>query len=281
MEPQSEKIAQTLSEVKARHQANRRAWNEGAQHYSESNEARVRLLKDGQSSIHAVERNNLAQYGPLSQWCQRAIHLQCASGYDTLSLLVEGAHEVVGVDISDVHIKNAQWTTSQLQWPATWYCCDLLDTPAELNESADLVYTGQGALCWLHDITAWAAVVARLLRPGGLLSLFDDHPASWLFSQDSSSVVAAGLNYFGHAETNQGWTAEYIGDLGKPLTEHALKYERLWTLANIFQALTNAGLAVEFLGEHADEYWNAFPKLSAADKAKLPLTFSLVARKAK
>ncbi len=186
---------------------------------------------------------------------------------------------MVGVDISEVHIQNAQWTSAQLEMPAQWFCCDLLDTPSELNETADLVYTGQGAINWIHDIEAWAGVVARLLCPGGVLSLLDDHPASWLFSQDSEALEASGINYFSHAETNRGWSPEYIGDLGKPRDQHAIKHERVWTIAQVVQALLKAGLQLEYLGEHPDEYWSAFPKLSEADKSRIPMTFSIIARK--
>lgn len=173
-----EDAAATATEVRARHQDNRRAWNEGAQSYAADNEARVQLLREGKSNLHPVERANLGRVGPLKAWCERAVHLQCASGYDTLSLLLGGAREVVGVDISDVHIGNARWTSEKLEVPATWFCCDVLDTPAELNGTADLVYTGRGAIYWLHDLKGWAEVVARLLKPNGVFSLLEDHPAS-------------------------------------------------------------------------------------------------------
>jgi SAM-dependent methyltransferase len=165
--------------------------------------------------------------------------------------------------------------------PAQWFCCDVLDTPVDLNETADLVYTGQGAINWIHDIGAWANVIARLLRQGGVLSLLEDHPASWLFSQESERLEASGLNYFAHAEASQGWTDEYIGNLGKPAVQHATKHERLWTIADVFQALVKAGLTVEYLGEHPEEYWSAFPKLNDREKSKIPMTYSIIARKLK
>jgi SAM-dependent methyltransferase len=279
MELRSEKIANTVDEVQLRHQSNQAAWNEAAQSYTEGNEERVRRLRAGESSLHSVERRNLESLGSLSQWCNRAIHLQCASGYDTLSLVLEGAREVIGVDISEIHINNARWTTEQLHLPAQWFCCDVLDTPVELNETADLIYTGQGAINWIHDIESWANVVARLLRKGGVLSLLEDHPASWLFSQESNKLEASGLNYFSHAEASQGWTDEYIGNLGKPAAQLATKYEKLWTIADVFQALVKAGLVIEYLGEHPDEYWSAFPKLDEQEKSKIPMTYSIVAKK--
>ena len=279
MSERTEPEAGTPEEVRSRHEANRAAWNQGAQHYAERRERTVRNLRDGRSNLHPVERANLERVGPLESWCRRAIHLQCASGYDSLSLLLEGAGEVVGIDISDEHIANAKWTSEQLGLPARWIRCDLLDAPADLDGTADLVYTGRGALCWIHDIEAWAGVVSRMLRAGGVLSLLDDHPASWLFSQESDSIRAAGTPYFGYAMSTRGWSDEYIGDLGKPEVEHATKYERLWTLADVFQALTGAGLRIEYLGEHPDEYWVSFPRLSDEEKAKLPMTFSMIARK--
>ena len=278
--------AQSPQEVQSRHEGNRQAWNQAAQEYTADNEQRVRDLQAGKSNLHPVERRNLARLGPFKDWCQRAIHLQCASGYDTLSLVLEGVHEVVGVDISDGHIENARLTSEQLNMPATWYRCDILATPDELNGTADLVYTGRGAINWLHDIDAWANVVQRLLKTGGILHLLEDHPASWLFDQDSETLVASELDYFNHAESNQGWPSSYLGNEGSslgpdgiPVTKQHTKYERLWTMANVVQALISAGLTIEYFSEHPEPYWDAFPQLRSNLKAKIPLTYSLIARK--
>ena len=277
----AEETAGNLAEVQARHRDNRAAWNEGAESYTRRREEGVRQLAAGASNLHPVERRNLERFGPLSRWCKRAVHLQCASGYDTLSLVLEGVHEVVGVDISDTHIENARWMSEKLNMPARWYCRDVLETPAELDGTADLVYTGRGAVNWLHDIDAWACVAFRVLRKGGVLSLLEDHPASWLFSQEGSSLEASGLDYFGHAELSRGWPDPFIGDPDKAGRDHTVKHERLWTLADVFQALVEAGFTVNYLGEHPDEYWTAFPNLSQKDKEKLPMTYSVVATKPK
>jgi len=61
----------------------------------------------------------------------------------------------------------------------------VIGLPYELDSSADLVYTGRGALCWLHDLAAWAAVVARLLKPGGVVHILDDHPVSRIPVRDN------------------------------------------------------------------------------------------------
>lgn len=263
-------------DVRARHDANRVAWNEGAAYYTERWAKTLDFLRNGGSSLHPIER---ARLGDLRTWCGTAIHLQCASGEDTLSLWNEGAARVIGVDISDVHIANAERLSAALHAPATWYRSDVLDTPAALDGLADLVYTGQGALCWIHDLERWAAVVHRLLKPGGLFHVFDDHPVTYLFDMESDMLVPSGLDYFWHAEMSRGWPASYIGDLGRPASTHAPKHERLWPIAAVFQALRGAGLTIEYLGEHPETYWRSFPHLRPELAARIPMTFSLLARR--
>ena len=272
----TEPVAREAADIRARHEDNRVAWNQGAARYASELDETIAFIRAGGSNLHPVERANL---GDLRAWCHVAIHLQCASGRDTLSLWNEGVERVVGVDISDVHIANAQRLSEALAAPATWHCCDVLDTPHELDGTADLVYTGRGALCWLHDLDGWAAVVCRLLKPGGVVHVFDGHPMAWLFDSEAETLVANGTSYFEHAEWNRGWPATYIGDQGKPIEEHAIKHERLWPLSAVFSALRHAGLSVELFGEYPDDYWDSFPNLRPELRGRLPMTFAMLARR--
>ena len=258
------------------HEANRAAWNEAAQAYAERIDETVAFLRAGGSSLHALERANLRD---LAEWCECAIHLQCASGRDTLSLWVEGARRVVGVDISDLHIENARRTAAALGAPATFYRSDVLDAPPELDGTADLVYSGRGALCWLHDIDAWATIVYRLLEPNGILHVLDDHPVSWLFDAEADRLAPSGFDYFtSEVESSRGWPSSYLSlDIAED--QQSLKHERLWTLAQIHQALVDAGLIVERLGEHPESYWPSFPNLADGVRRTFPNSFTIVARK--
>ncbi len=209
-----------------------------------------------------------------------AIHLQCASGRDTLSLWLEGVQHVIGVDISDVHIANARLMSSALNAPAEWYRCDLLDTPHELDGTADLVYTGRGAINWLQDIDSWAKVVERLLKPGGIFHILDGHPFGWLIDYEAPELRFSGTSYFDHAESGKGWPDTYIGDtIGIPVADQSTKFERLWSLGEVVTALCSAGLVIISLGEHAEDYWDSLPHLSPEQKRLIPLTFSIMARK--
>ena len=272
-----EEFAASEQEIRARHEANRLGWNEGAAHgYTPNVEAAIEFIRQGKSNLHPIERIYL---GTILPGCDLAIHLQCASGKDTLSLLNEGVKRVVGVDISDVHIGNARRASAALNAPAEWHRCDVLDTPASLDGTADLVYTGRGALCWLQDLDGWSRVIYRLLKPGGYFSVLDDHPVTWLFDQETEGYVWSGTDYFRHCSSGVGWPDSYIGDIGIPLEQQSRTYECLWPIASVFQALTRAGLAVVHLGEHPEPYWDVYPKLKPELLGKVPLTFSILARK--
>jgi SAM-dependent methyltransferase len=275
-----EELPQNDEQIRAWHESNRKGWNEGAIHYTAGIADAIEFLRSGKSNLHPVERRNLEKLGKLGEWCKFAVHLQCASGKDTLSLLNEGVERVAGVDISDRHIENARQISAALNAPADWYRCDILETPAELDGTADLVYTGRGAICWLHDLDAWGRVVYRLLKPGGVLHLYDSHPIDWLFDPEASELRYSGTSYFGTVESSLGWPDTYIGDsTGIPLEQQTRKYERLWTLADIFNAVRSAGLVVDYLGEHPENYWDSNPNLKPEHQGKIPLTFSLMAHK--
>jgi SAM-dependent methyltransferase len=272
----NEDFAHDEAEIRARHESNRAGWNEGAAEYTAGIQNTIEFLRAGKSNLHPVERTYLDDILP---WCGTAIHLQCASGRDTLSLWIEGANRVIGVDISDVHIQNARKISAALNAPAEWYRCDVLDTPHELDGVADLVYTGRGALCWLQDLDRWATVVNRLLRPGGYASVFDGHPITWLFDTEAETYQYNGTDYFSHCTSGMGWPSTYIGEIEIPLEKQARKYECLWTLGQIFTSLTQAGLTVVHLMEHPDPFWDEFPNLKEELRGRIPNTFSILAKK--
>ena len=127
-----------------------------------------------------------------------------------------------------------------------WIEADVLDVPHELDGTADLLYTGRGAIIWLQDLDAWAAVLRRLLAPGGRLVIFDGHPAEWLFDGDGTGGwTLTDYDYFGGPEASRGWAPEYIDRLSIPEDEQHWKFARAWTLGEIVTALLGAGLRLE------------------------------------
>jgi SAM-dependent methyltransferase len=262
------------------HAANRAAWDEAAERYEGWFDEAVALIRSGGSNLFGVEHDLLGDLRA-GAGTARAIHLQCAGGRDTLSLWTSGAREVVGVDFSPRMLALARRLSDAVGAPARWIEADVLDAPAELDGSGDLVYTGRGSLIWLHDLDGWAATVRRLLAPGGRFVCFEGHPAEWLFDADPDGrLIATDYDYFGGVEASRGWAPEYIERLSIPDGEQHWKFARAWTLGEIVTAVAGAGLRIERLEEYPVDWWAGHRDLRPEDRGRIPLSFGLVARPA-
>ena len=264
------------TDVRAMHAANRAAWDEASERYEGWLAEAIELIRGGGTNLFGVE---VELIGDLHGRCARAIHLQCAGGRDTLSLWNLGAAEVVGVDFSPRMLDLARRLTEATGAPARWVLSDVLETPHDLDATADLVYTGRGSLIWLQDLDAWARVVARLLAPDGRFVLFEGHPAEWLFDVDADGRwVATDYDYFGGPEASKGWAPEYIDRLSVDEADQHWKYARAWTLGEVITALLGAGLRLERVAEHPIDWWGGHADVRAEDRGRVPLSFSIVAR---
>ena len=172
-----------------------------------------------------------------------------------------------------------QRLTEAVGAPARWILSDVLDTPHELDGSADLVYTGRGSLMWLQDLDAWAAVIRRLLVPDGRLVLFEGHPAEWLFDVDEDGRwIATDYDYFAGPEASKGWAREYIDHLSIDDDDQHWKFARAWTLGEVVTAIVGAGLRLERLSEHPTDWWGGHGDVREDERGRIPLSFSIVAR---
>jgi SAM-dependent methyltransferase len=186
------------------------------------------------------------------------VHLQCHIGTDTVSLDRLGAGSVVGYDFSPRAVAAATALAARAGSRATFVEGELYDAVDRLGpERFDLVFTGIGALIWLPDITGWAAVVARLLRPGGRLHLREAHPSllgvdetrpDGLVCLEYPGSGAAGAQRFDEPLT-------YEGD-GTPVA-HTTTYQWNWSVSEVVTALLAAGLHLDLLIEHRTVPWNA------------------------
>ena len=266
-----------LGDVRAMHAANRAAWDEAAERYEGWFEESVEEIRAGRGNLFGVE---VALIGDLRGRCRRAIHLQCAGGRDTLSIWNLGAEEVVGIDFSPRMLDLARRLTSATGAPARWIQADVLDAPVELDGTADLLYTGRGALIWLQDLDAWAAVVRRLLSPGGRFVIFDGHPVEWLFDVGADGRwIATDYEYFGGVEASKGWSPEYIDRLSLDEPDQSWKFARAWTLGDVVTALLRAGLRLDEVAEHPIDWWGGHADVRPEERGRIPLSFSIVGRR--
>ena len=209
------------------------------------------------------------------------VHLQCHLGTDSLSLARRGAR-VVGLDLSPESVAVARRLAADTGLAAEFVAGDVYDAVRVLGgRRFDVVYTGIGALCWLPDLDGWAAVVAGLLRPGGVLYLVEVHPLVNAVGEDGW-VISTDLAGGGFVrEVYAGSYAAGAEEVGQRAA-----WFRDWSVGEVVTAVAAAGLRVELLAEQTVTD-NPLPWLERgpdrlsrfpAGRPVYPVTFSLRAR---
>ena len=241
---------------------NRIAWETASEKYVHEHDE---LLEQARTTSSLVECE-LELLRPLLASSPDVVHLQSGNGLDDIALVAEGARSVVGVDFSEVAATAAQRRADELGVACRYVVAELPGAPLRAG-CADLVYTGKGALIWMPDLRAWAADVARLVRPGGHLFVHEAHPAVPLWTWDTDEPrIRPDRGYFERSHVND--TVPGNG---------AVEWQA--TLGEIITAVIGAGLELRHVAEHPEPFWRWGDLDAAAWRGRLPNTFTLLARK--
>jgi SAM-dependent methyltransferase len=236
---------------------NRGNWDERAPAHAKSPDYAVARFEEDPTYLSHVVRFDVPLLGDISG--QRAVHLQCHIGTDTVSLARLGA-EMSGLDFSPAALEQARRLASATGAEVEFVESEVYDAVDALGaERFDLVYTGIGAICWLPDIDRWAAVVAELLAPGGRLFIREGHPMMWALDEyREDGLLVVEYPYFEREEP------EVFTDGGTYVETDAVFHENtthVWNhgLGELVTALLSRGMRLTGLAEHDSVPWDAFP----------------------
>lgn len=261
---------------------NRANWNERTRAHAASDFYDVTGFKAGRNTLNQFERAAVGDVRGKS-----LLHLQCHFGLDTLSWARLGA-QATGIDISDESIGLARQLNDEVGLDARFIRSDIYDLAQVLDDEFDIVYTAMGVLNWLPDLVAWAALVSRYLKPGGLFYLLDIHPVSQVFDYEITLAAQEDLKvrygYFRDPEgmTFPGGELSYAGDAPIASASHEWQH----SIGEVLTALLQAGLRLTSFVEYPVTLYKQFSGMVQGedslwrlpfDRDLLPLTFELTA----
>lgn len=164
-------------------ETNQSLWDEKVDFHAGSAFYDLEGFKNGKNSLNSIELEGLGAVTGKS-----LLHLQCHFGQDTLSWARLGA-KATGVDLSPKSIALANSLNAELGLDARFIQSNVYDLPARLDEQFDIVFTSYGTICWLPDLKAWASLISRYLKPGGIFFMAEFHPALYMFDWNSRKVT--------------------------------------------------------------------------------------------
>ncbi|MEP5339907.1 MAG: class I SAM-dependent methyltransferase [Algibacter sp.] len=255
---------------------NKATWNNKVKVHAESEMYNLEAFKKGESSLMPYELKALGDVSGKS-----LLHLQCHFGQDTLSWSRKGA-KCTGVDLSDEGVKLAKKINDELGLDAKFVCCNVLDTSEFVKDTFDIVFTSYGVIGWLPDLKPWGKMIAERLITGGTFFMAEFHPIVWMFDYlEGKSIMKYG--YMQDAVIYEEYEGTYANQESKMISK---EYGWNHGLSEVINALTEAGLHIEYLKEHDESPYDVLPNLVKTDsgmfvtKDKLyPLIFTLKATK--
>ncbi len=262
-----------MSEPKDFTDANRAAWNQAAGVHERQNFEQ--LARDfqapGFSLLDETITRLFLQVGlentPVAQ-------LQCNNGRELLSIKNLGAGTCVGFDISEAFIEQARRLAKGSGIDCQFVAADIYAIPESYNEQFGIVFISVGSLGWIPDLERYFQVVRRLLRPGGRLIIYEEHPILDMFEPGAPDPMRLYHSYFKEQP--------YIDQDGLDYYGHTT-YESLPTywfhhkLSDIFSAILGQGLAIQAFEEYPRDLSNVFAYLEQ-QPAMPPLSYALLAR---
>lgn len=259
--------------------SNKAAWSLLSEEHYQTYKAR---LENGKHHLNHIIQAELPDITG-----QDIIHLQCNTGADSIALSMLGADRVVGVDLVSSNVYYAKKLADDLAVKNVEFIeSDIMTLRSIYDKQHDIVFTSEGVLGWLPDLNIWAQTIHALLHKDGFLYLFDSHPFFLMFDESLLDQEKYILKYPYFAVEPDMDTS--IGGYASEVKNGVQAYFWLHSISEIINALTQAGLTIEYIHEFPENFYdsgNMQPSTKEGlyeykyNKSKYPMSFSLKATK--
>lgn len=257
-------------------QSNKEAWNQIMPSHQKVNRAKLdEAFKDNSYSV--IKSPELEEWNKIGLQGKDIAHLCCNNGIELMSLNNLGAGRCVGFDISDLAIEEAQARASLTNSGCEYVCTDVFNIPSQYHSCFDVVYITSGALGWIPDINAFFAKVKNMLRPKGLIFIYEIHPFIEMLPADTNENEPA-LEiiepYFKKEPYEDSMGLDYIG---RSNTRTTTQFWFVWTISDLIMAMINQGFNITRFIEYGHDISEIHSRNAAAG-IDIPMSMILIAK---
>ena len=205
-------------------------------------------------------------------------HLCCNDGCELLSVKNLGAGRCVGFDQSGGFLEQARMFQA-----AAGIDCEFVETDVHKIDHAydgsfDIVLITIGVFGWMPNLKRFVAVASRLVRKGGAVCIYEQHPIVNMMEPYDIPDDPVRLVHSYFKETPFEDQVSYAYD-GTASWDGPAKYWFVHTLSDIMTALLDEGLVIEVFKEYPHNISSAEYNIYNNQTAQLPQSYMLVARK--
>ncbi len=256
--------------------ANRAAWEASAPYHEEGAEFAGLLegfAKPGFSCLDAVLTERLMA---LEVAGKDVAQICCNNGREILSVKSLAAGRCVGFDQSGAFLAQGRRLAEAGGITCDFVAGDVYKIPATYDGAFDIVLITIGVFGWMPELGAFFDVVTRLLKPGGALLVYEEHPIMNMFEPGAADPLKPVNSYFKAEPFEDTGAIVYDGTQDLP---GETQYWFVHKLSDIMTACLERGLAIKHVREYPHNISSAEFEIYDGQDAQLPLSYILVARK--
>ena len=134
---------------------------------------------------------------------------------------------------------------------------NIFDLPNLLDEKFDIVFTSYGVLCWLHDLTEWAKIVAQFLKVNGTFFIVETHPMLHMFDTNTNKMC---YGYFNEKDPIEEFETGTYTDFDADIQHKEYSWNH--SLSETISPLLQQGLAMLEFKEYNWFPYNCYPNMT-------------------
>lgn len=256
-------------------ESNRKAWNEATLKHQQGRKIdyKKEFLNPNYSTLDEIITSKLNEIGVAGKIIAQP---NCNNGRELLSVLNMGAISGVGFDISDKVIEEAKELAKISGKDGEFVRTDIYEIDKKYYNRFDLVLITIGALSWMPDLDKYFKTVSNLLKLGGHLVIYEQHPYMYVFECnrepgfDPNDPMKIVHSYF----RTEPWVEnDGIDYIGKTKYKSAITYSYTQKISDIINPIVKNGIKLTELYEYPEDISEMFPEV--AKFGKVPLSYIL------
>lgn len=263
-----------MSEVNY-NQLSREAWNEAAPiHWKVTEKLLGEITDISRRDIHDVQIAELDRIGIQGA---AVAQLNCNNGRELITMKRLGAGRCVGFDISDEFVAQARQLNEAAGLDCEFVSTNVYDIGENYAGQFDVVVVTAGALCFMPDLPRYFRIARSMLKPGGVLTIYEAHPLTRMFLKDrdrKGEPLRFVRSYFESQPVLHTSGLDYQGGTtydAKPI------YYFQYKLSDVLRAFTQAGFAIDSFEEHDRDPSQSRTSLESLP-ARPPLSYILTGK---
>jgi len=260
-------------------EANQQSWNAAAPHHKAS--ARYQNILEGfkQPGHSCLDDILTARLLALDVTGKDIAQLCCNDGCEILSVKNLGAARCVGFDQAGAFLEQAHAFRAAAGINCEFVETDVYKIDSSFDASFDVVLITIGVFGWMPNLERFIAVASRLLRKGGVVCIYEQHPIVNMMEpyevpDDPTRLVHS---YFKNTPFEDDVAYAYDGTAS---WKSPKKYWFVHKVSDIMTAFLDEGLTIEVFKEYPHNISSAEFNMYNDQTAQLPQSYMLIVRKA-